>query len=233
MKIGIVLQARTGSSRLPGKVLRSLGGRTMLERAIARLDRISGVECRVVATTDLVADDPIEEVARKLGWHVLRGSENDVLDRYRTCAVLYGLDAVVRATADNPFVDAEEGSRLVRLYREAPVDHACMFPSLGGTLPVGVGLEIIASSALEAAWRESDRSDFREHVNDFVLANEERFSLRVFTSEPRKSAPALRLTVDTSQDLARAETIIERFRRDRLGDDPPTAWIIENAGELE
>jgi spore coat polysaccharide biosynthesis protein SpsF len=139
-EIGIVLQARTGSTRLPGKVLLPLVGRTMLERVIARLDGVCGVDCRVVATTHLAADDPIDEAARMLGWNVFRGSEHDVLDRYRMCATRYGLDAVVRATADNPFVDADEGSRLVRLYREAPVDHACMFPSLGGTLPWASGL---------------------------------------------------------------------------------------------
>src|SRR5438132_7244820 len=106
--IGAVVQARMGSTRLPGKVLLPIAGRPLLDHVVGRLSQLRNKVLAVVATTDTSTDDVISERCGYLGVECFRGSEHDVLDRYVACARAYGLDHVVRLTADNPFTDIDE-----------------------------------------------------------------------------------------------------------------------------
>ena len=121
-RTGIVLQARLGSSRLPGKVLAPIGGRTVLEHCLTRLAQ-RGFPI-VVATTERSEDDAIEIAARRLGALVCRGSEHDVLDRYIQAARQCELTEIVRATADNPIVDAGATGPTVGFRQRVGADHA-------------------------------------------------------------------------------------------------------------
>ncbi|QCO07163.1 cytidylyltransferase domain-containing protein [Azospirillum argentinense] len=242
MSIGIILQARMGSTRLPGKVLRPLNGIPMLDRIVARLDRQAGFQL-VVATGDLPGDDPVAAHAEALRVPVFRGSSLDVLDRYYHCALSFGFTQVIRATADNPFVDMEEGKRLLRRHQADGADY-----SLTIDLPVGVGLEIFTFPALARSWREGRAPHHREHVNEYILERPEVFRItRVSAPEP-KQAPGLRLTVDTAADLARAEALLVEWRHEngmmREGasagsrkdgadfDEPGTEWLVTNAARV-
>nr|WP_281427630.1 spore coat protein [Azospirillum formosense] len=233
------MQARMGSTRLPGKVLRPLDGIPMLDRIVAKLDREADFQL-VVATGDLPGDDPVAAHAEALRVPVFRGSSLDVLDRYYRCALRFGFTQVIRATADNPFVDVEEGERLLRRHLADRADY-----SLTIDLPLGVGLEVFTFPALARSWLEGHAPHHREHVNEYILENPEVFRItRVLAPEPKK-ARGLRLTVDTAVDLARAEAMLVEWRhqngvmRDGASADsrkdgadfgePGTEWLVTNA----
>ena len=208
-RVGVILQARMGSSRLPGKVLAPLGDRPILAQILERLRAASRPDCVVVATSDRDLDDPVAELSMRLGFPCFRGDERDVLDRYLQAAMLHELDLVVRATADNPLVDPRELDRLVDLHRSSGADYCHAF----GQLPVGVGVESFTRAALEASWREGLAPNHREHVNEFIQEHPDRFEIRALDIPPAKVAPDLRLTVDTPEDLERARFVYGRLYR--------------------
>lgn len=202
-RVGVVLQARMGSSRLPGKVMRMLAGQPMLGQILDRLKRATCPDVTIVATSDLPADDPLAEFATRHGIGVFRGSEQDVLDRYYQAALAFGLDHVVRATADNPFVDPEELDRLVAHHLATHADYTHAF----GQLPIGVGVECFTFDALACSWQEGHAPHHREHVNEFIPEHPDRFRIAGLDVPLDKRAPDLRLTVDTPEDFVRAETL--------------------------
>lgn len=208
---GIVLQARIGSTRLPGKVLEPIAGRPMLEHCVRRL-RAAGIGPVVLATTERPEDDVLVDLAGTLEVPVFRGSEDDVLGRYIGAAVQYGLDPVIRATADNPLVDGAAAGRLLQVIGASGVDYAC---EVG--LPVGAAVEAVRIEALvQAALFATDPSD-REHVTTFIKRRQDFFKVRLVPAPPALRSPALRLTVDTAEDLARVRGLIEA-----TGTDMPT-----------
>lgn len=195
----IVLQARTGSRRLPGKVLAPIGRRTMLSHCIARLaaTRLPVI----VATTTLEADDAVASEARAQGAAVVRGSEDDVLGRYLHAADEHGLDVVVRATADNPFVDGDSVRRVLELLRRVQADHV-----VEHGLPVGAAVEAVTVAALRRASDLIVDPYDREHVTSFVRRDARFRALRAMAPLAVRR-PGLRLTVDTADDLEFARAI--------------------------
>jgi spore coat polysaccharide biosynthesis protein SpsF len=197
----IVLQARTGSRRLPGKVLARLRGRTLLEHAILRL-RTGGLPV-IVATTDRAADDAIVNEARRMGIDVFRGAEDDVLSRFLGAASAFGLTTIVRATADNPLVDPDAPARSLEVWRNVPADHV-----VERGLPMGAAVEVVRVSALErSATLIHDPYD-REHVTSFIRRDVRFRALRAMAPGDRRR-PGLRLTVDTAEDLAFVRAILD------------------------
>ncbi len=226
---GIVLQARMGSTRLPGKVLMPLAGKPMLERIVDRLRACRLAGRVILATGDDTANDPVAKLGAALGVAVFRGSESDVLDRYRTCAMTFGLDWIVRATGDNPFVDAEECDRLITFAQERKLDYASAFPSFGSGLPIGTGVEIMTAAALERSWREGQEPHHREHVNEYIQENPALFPQETLLAPADKAAPDLSLTVDTPEDFSRAEALWAEWLAQGGRGEPGTAWLIGRA----
>jgi spore coat polysaccharide biosynthesis protein SpsF len=184
MKTLAIIQARTGSSRLPGKVLERAGGRTLLAHIVERAQRARGLDEVIVATTVQPADDAVADEAARLGVATYRGSELDVLDRYYKAAFAFGGDAIVRLTADCPLLDPTIVSLVLERYRSAPpVDYV----SSGFGFPEGYGAEVFNGDVLATMWREATQPFEREHVTPFVLnhpnASESRWSTP--TSTPR------------------------------------------------
>lgn len=192
-----------GSTRLPGKILESICGRPLLEHILERLDTLRTPARIVVATTKDARDDVVEAFCRARPVECFRGSESDVLERYYLCARQYGFDHVVRLTADNPFVDIEELDRLIELHLSSGNDFTYSFEGL----PIGVGAEIFAFSALEASIRKGNEPHHREHVDEYVLENLAQFRSAKLDIPPEKSHPQVRLTVDTPGDLVQARRI--------------------------
>lgn len=196
-QIGIVLQARMGSTRLPGKVLMPLGGTTLLGWIVQRLQDLPWP--LVIATSDQVQDDAISRQCEQMGVRYFRGSEQDVLDRYYQCAVVYGFLHVIRLTGDNPCPDTEILQQLVALHLASIADYTHSF----GELPVGVGTEIFKFEALRDSWREGRAAHHREHVNEFIIEQPSRFRIMKLDVASDKHAPNLRLTIDTQEDYQR------------------------------
>jgi spore coat polysaccharide biosynthesis protein SpsF len=193
-EIAVVLQARMGSTRLPGKVLRRLGPMTLLDHCVARL-RESRIPV-IVATTEGREDDPVEAAARAAGAEVFRGSAHDVLGRYLGAADVFGLSEIVRATADNPFVDIESVARVVALRRRGDLDHV-----VESGLPIGAAVEAVSVAALRRAGALVADPYDREHVTSFVRRDRRFRALRAVAPGAVRR-PGLRLTVDTPEDLA-------------------------------
>lgn len=232
-RVGIILQARTGSTRLPGKVLRPLAGVPMLVRIVRRLKAVSNADLLIVATSDRPADDDVAALARECGAEVFQGSEDDVLERYAVCAETFGLDLIVRATADNPFVDAEEAERLIAFRNARDLAYACAFPSFGCGLPIGIGVEVMSAAALAVSHREGHEPHHREHVNEYIQENPILFPQGVPETPPEKYAPDLRLTVDTPEDFRRAEQLLELFAAEGGTGAPETPWLIAACQRLD
>lgn len=195
--VGIVLQARMGSTRLPGKVLMPLGSTTLLGWIVQRLCNLPWR--LVIATSNQIQDDAVAHQCEQMSVNCFRGSEQDVLDRYYQCALAYGFAHVIRLTGDNPFPDTDELQRLVALHLSSDADYTHSF----GELPVGMGAEIFKFETLENSWREGHAAHHREHVNEFVIEQPSRFRIVKLAAPASKQAPDLRMTIDSREDYRR------------------------------
>ena len=204
MRLGIIIQARMGSTRLPGKSLKLIAGKVLLDHVLGRLTKLRRRAKVVVATSTSVQDDLIEAHCRGQ-VSCFRGSELDVLERYFQCAELYGFNHVVRLTGDNPFTDMLELERLIDLHLEAENDYTHSF----GMMPLGIGAEVFTMTALRTSHLEGAAPNHREHVNEFIQENRLRFKIGILHISPEKVAPELRLTVDTQEDYDRACRLAE------------------------
>lgn len=205
----LVVQARMTSTRLPGKVMMDLAGRPMLERQLERLKRCSEADEIVLAVTTNPEDEPLVDLARRLGvrWH--RGSEHDVLDRYAGAAREAGADLVVRVTSDCPLIDPGETDLVVAALRERPT---CDYASntLERHLPRGLDTEALWVDVLERMARMASSAPAREHVTWFC--HSERPDLFELYSVRRPfEAQDLRWTVDTADDLALVRRLYAEF----------------------
>ncbi len=190
----IVLQARMGSTRLPGKSLASIGGRSLVARAVERLRAHSGLPV-VLATTTLPADDLLCDEAKQLGVEVLRGPADDVLARYAVAVSALGLTAVVRATADNPAVDLEAPRRTLDMLRRSGADYV-----VDRGLPLGATVEAVSAAAVVRAAGLATAAYDREHVTPYIRRDSRARALDLLAPLTLRR-PELRFTVDTADDL--------------------------------
>jgi len=221
-KIGIILQARVGSTRLPSKVLKSMAGRPMIQWIIERLQGCRKADTLILATTTLKQDKPLIELAEKLNIDVFCGSELDVLDRYYQCALEYNLDHIIRATGDNPFVDTEGCDKLIDFYINNQLDYAFF----SDEYPLGVGTEIFSFSTLQRTWLEGHAPHHREHVNEYIIENLSIFRNSSIAAPPEKSAHDLSLTVDTIEQFELADKIYNDFFEQHPSQLIPVEWAI-------
>lgn len=210
--VGIIIQARLGSTRLPGKVLMPIGKKTLLEHILYRLSFFKEENIVVVATSNKEKDNKLAEFCKEKGIACFRGSEENVLERYYLCAKKYKFQEIVRLTADNPFVDIEELAALLELFREEKADYAKSFEGL----PYGVGTEVFTFAALEKDYRESSQAHHFEHVNEYILENPQIFKTVNLETPEEKRKPEVRLTVDTKEDYRRACYIVENGSSDYI-----------------
>jgi spore coat polysaccharide biosynthesis protein SpsF len=197
----IVVQARMTSTRLPGKVMMDLGGRPMLERQLARLERCSRVDDIVLAVTTNPDDASLTELAGRRGLRWYRGSEHDVLSRYAGAARETAADMVVRVTSDCPLIDPEETDAVIAALEERRTTADYASNRLEPHLPRGLDTEALWRDALDRMDRMATSRPAREHVTWFCY--EERPDLFELHSVRRPvDASDLRWTVDTEADLA-------------------------------
>ena len=216
MKTVAIIQARLGSTRLPGKVLRELAGVPMLLRVVERVRRAATVDEVVVATTDLTRDLPLVEMCDKADVAVWCGSEDDVLDRYHAAAAVFGADVVVRVTSDCPFIDPAVIDQVVGEFqaRQPGLDYASnVVPER--RWPRGLDTEVFTTAALNRAWRQDTDAATREHVTPYIYRHEGMFSLHNVVQDEDHSTH--RWTVDTPEDLALATAVYDHFGHDRFG----------------
>lgn len=204
MRTLTVVQARTGSTRLPGKVLEQIGGRTMLEWVLHRAEW-AGLGDVIVATTTDKADDPVARLATRNGFGCHRGSPDDVLERFYDAACWWDADQIVRVTADCPLLCPQLLVRTVDLLEHVGVDYTAVIGA-----PTGFGQEAFTMGLLQAAYQEAADPSEREHVVPWMLARPDRFKLGYVTARPllRKHS-GWDLSVDTPADLALIRRLFE------------------------
>jgi spore coat polysaccharide biosynthesis protein SpsF len=207
MKIVAIIQARMGSTRLPGKVLMDLGGETVLARVLGRLRRAIMIDEIVVATTDSAADDAIIRECQRLEVSYFRGSENDVLDRYYQAARMFAAEIVVRITSDCPVIDPDLVDETIGAFQAQYGDYCSnSFPR---TYPRGLDTELFTMNALEQAWHHAYKPYEREHVTPYFYEHPELF--RLVSHRGQVDHSQCRWTLDTEEDLELLRAIYARF----------------------
>jgi spore coat polysaccharide biosynthesis protein SpsF len=229
MKIVALIQARTGSTRLPGKVLQEIGGKTMLARVVERVRRAKQIDEVSVATTDRPADDAILEECKRLGVKVSRGDQDDVLDRYYRAAQLAKAEAVVRITSDCPLIDPEVIDKTVSAFLEAKPDYASN--ALERTYPRGLDTEVMSFTALSRAWQEARKPHEREHVTPYIYEHPDKFKLLPVTGPGDFSS--YRWTVDTEEDLEFVRAVYARFKDNPEFSGRDVLDLLEREPELQ
>jgi len=224
MKTVAIIQARLGSTRLPGKVLLDLAGDSMLARVVHRVRRAASVDEVVIATTVESRDDELAKVCASRGWSCFRGSEHDVLDRYYQTARAHGADVIVRITSDCPLIEPTLIDAIVERRELQQADFASN--TLQRTYPRGLDTEVFTSTLLDTAWRDDRNPAWREHVTPFMTNHPERFSIIQFTDAEDHSD--LRWTVDTPQDFALVEKVFTHFSDDAFTQEDVLALLARN-----
>lgn len=207
MRAVAIIQARLGSTRLPGKVLVEVAGRPVLHHVVVRARAATTLSEVVVATTDSCVDDAVESACTVFGVRCFRGSEADVLDRFYRTARKFDADPIVRITADCPLLDPRVLDDAVRLYGSGSYDYVSN--AIRRTFPDGLDVEVFSRAALEAAWGESRLASEREHVTPFLWKQPGRF--RLGSLEQAEDLSALRWTVDEPADLFFVRKVYERL----------------------
>ncbi len=193
-----MVQARMGSTRLPGKIMLPLGENTILGTMLDRVKRASRVRHVIVLTTELAADDTVVGLAERHGVKVFRGSENDLLDRYYRAALCYETDIIVRLTGDCPFMEPALIDDMVNLFQFNRPKIEFLTNCNRRTFVRGLDVEIFSNSLLQRLHEECREPYYREHVVPYVEEHPEEFAFLEYPN--RRDDSAYRLTIDTEED---------------------------------
>jgi spore coat polysaccharide biosynthesis protein SpsF len=218
----IIIQARMGSKRLPGKVMMKINGKPMLYYIIRQIRNSKFNPEIIVATSNLPKDDIIEEYVKSQNVRIFRGSENDVLDRYYQCAKTSSNEPIIRICADSPFIDPQiidqsiekfmsvkpdYLSNIIEKDKDVWIEGSCGFP-------IGTAVEVFSFSALEKTWNNSIDPYEREHVTEYIIKHSKDFKLDNIKNSINLSK--YRIVVDHLYDFELASKIILKFSEDEI-----------------
>ncbi|RJP78196.1 MAG: acylneuraminate cytidylyltransferase [Desulfobacteraceae bacterium] len=205
-----IIQARMGSTRLPGKVMKDLCGKPVLEHVIRRVSRMKEIDEIVIATTCLPQDIVIEELSERLSVKCFRGSENDVLSRYYFAAMDNIADHIVRITSDCPLFDPAVGDSVVRFYKEHDYDIVSNAGALDSrrTFPPGLDTEVFSFPVLAEAFHNAVENYQREHVTPYMYEDPDNL---VFHFHGDHDYSHFRWTLDTEEDFELIRRVYEEL----------------------
>lgn len=209
MKIGAIIQARMGSTRLPGKVMLEIAENTVLYHVIKRVQQSVRIDAIIIATTNDSCDDVIEKEAFKYNVEIFRGSEENVLERYYLAAKKNNLDVVVRITSDCPLIDPHIIDNLIEFFEKGNYK---MVTNSGGdyqkrTIPQGMDVEVFSFASLEEAYFNADQLYQQEHVTPYIYEN----CQELFFQRDDQDYANLRLTLDTKEDYMLIKEIYSKL----------------------
>ena len=214
MRVVAVIQARSGSTRLPGKVLLPVAGATLLERMVERVLCARQLDAVVVATTTDPADHPIRALCARRGWQVHAGHPTDLLDRHLQAACQLRAEVVVKIPSDCPLIDPGIIDRVVGLFRQADWHYDFVSNLHPASYPDGCDVEVMSLDALQTAWREARKPHEREHTTPFLWDQPRRFRVgNVRWETGRDLSMTHRLTIDYPQDYALVRAVFEALHR--------------------
>jgi len=203
MKIAAIIQARTSSTRLPGKILKELpyaSGIICLEQVIRRLKKSKKLNDIIIATTKEKEDNEIVDIAKKEDVKYFRGSKENVLSRYYFAAKENNIDLIVRITSDCPCIDADNTDLTIDDHINKMADYTTN--SLVRTYPHGLDVEVFNFNALEKAYKNAAKEYEKEHVTPYINRNPQIFKINIVKAPKELYAPDIRITLDTEEDYA-------------------------------
>jgi len=207
-----VVQARMGSQRFPGKMLAKLGERDLLSWVLTRVCDAKQVDQVVLATSDNRDDDQLASAAANFDVIVVRGSQNDVLDRFVQSAKISQADFVVRVCADNPFVAAEEIDRLVVAHESGNYDYSCNHQQrLNNRYADGFGAEILSTALLNTIADSTTQQSHREHVTSYIWDNVSNYKIQAVAAPAELAFPEIKLDIDTPQEMQQLDEFVKKF----------------------
>jgi spore coat polysaccharide biosynthesis protein SpsF len=210
-KIGITIEARMGSSRLPGKTLKLLAGKPMLERIIERLKRVKLADQIIVATTTSPDDLPIVDLAKKLGVGYYQGDEEDVLDRVLQAAKKYGIDIIVETCGDCPVIDPQLLDLEIATFLNNDYDYVGCH--LKKTWPIGIDAKLFTTRTLEQVAVKTNAPADRENVSLYIYEHPDEFKIHNIEATGRRNRPDMRLVVDHQADFDLIEIIFKKMQK--------------------
>ena len=209
--IGCIIQARMGSTRLPGKAMLSVeNNKTVLDFVIKQLQNCKLVDKIIVATTTLEDDNKIANFSKDSGIDCFRGSSDNVLDRYYQCAKEYSVSTIVRIPSDKPLIDPGIVDNLVSVFRNDSYDYITNFLS-NPTFPSGTEVEIFSINALKKAWKKAKLPSEKEHVTPYFPNHKSEFKIKHI--ENSENLSHLRWAVDRIEDLDLVRLIVSKIKK--------------------
>ena len=209
--IGCIIQARMGSTRLPGKVMLDVeSNKTVLYFVIKQLQSCKLVDKIIVATTTLEDDKQIANFSKQLGIDSFRGSSDNVLDRYYQCAKEYSVSTIVRIPSDKPLIDPEIVDNVVSMFMNSSYDYITNFLP-NPTFPSGTEVEVFSINALKKAWEKAKIPSEKEHVTPYFINHKDEF--KISHTENSENLSHLRWAVDRIEDLKLVHKIASKIKK--------------------
>jgi spore coat polysaccharide biosynthesis protein SpsF len=207
VKIAAVIQARTGSTRYPGKVLRPLAGLPMLEHIIKRAQAQKNLDRIILAVPDAPSEDRLRELGAKCGIGVVKGPEEDVLRRFIIAGQSVNAEHIVRICADSPLIDPLLGDALTTGHLQADADYTIV----ADTVPLGTSMEVVRAAVLERIADITTKKPYREHVTSYIVDHPGRYRIHRVPAPPYLRGKTFRLTVDTDKDFLVMDKLYNLF----------------------
>lgn len=212
MKIVSTIEARMTSTRLPGKSMKEILEKPMLQLLIERVKNCKKINQIVIATTDNPSDDIIEQLAKKMNVGFYRGSENDVLDRVLSAAKAAGGDLILELWGDSPLIDSTILDHMINYYLENDFD--CVgttLPNFPKTFPIGFSALIFPTKILEEVETITQNPTDRENVSNYIYEHPEKYKMGHLPCPQALNFPDLRLTVDEQKDFDLVKIVFENL----------------------
>lgn len=209
MNIVAIVQARMGSTRLPGKVLKKIKNKYIIDYVIDRLRICKNLNNIVLATTTSEKDNILEDFSIKKKLNIFRGDENDVLRRYFYAAKKYNADIIIRVTSDCPLIDPWIVDRIINKHIDFGGDYTSN--TIVRSYPRGLDVEVLNFNALEEAFKNANKKYQREHVTPYIKENKDEFKLQSIEAQKKLKRPDIRITLDTLEDFKFISIIINHF----------------------
>ena len=234
-----IIQARLGSTRLPGKILMKIQNKPILYYVLNQVQHSKKITKIIVATTTNIQDDQIANFSSSFGIDFFRGDENDVLDRYYQCAKKVTSEIFVRITSDCPLIDPNLIDNCIDEFSKNNYDYFSNIHKKDGNLwtynpsgyPMGFAVEVFSFDALKTAWINSKKLSEREHVTLYILNHPEIF--KIGNIENTNDHSDIRLTLDYKEDFDLIKIVIEHFPKNEIFDLQKIISFIENKPELK
>lgn len=207
MKTLCIVQARMGSNRLPGKVIKPLCGVPLILHSLRRLKQCKNIDHLVLATSERPENQPLVETVREDGFEVFSGSEDDVLSRYYEVARKHKPETIVRCTGDCPVLDPEITDYVIKQHYDSGADYTSN--ALIRSYPRGMDTEVFSYTVLDKTFTEASLDEEKEHVTPYIYRHRELFDIKDVIAAQELHNPDLRLCVDTAEDFQLMEAVFE------------------------